>query len=101
MPPGDMSCDAALLLVVGPGLTGVEVAAAIRLVVGPGLTGDSVAKVVEVDADAFLDFLGTSVGFVVSFAFLLLHNKNIVKALPFKIHGRKVMKPNGKELKVT
>jgi hypothetical protein len=69
MPPGDMS---ALLLVVSPGLSGVEVVAAFLLVVGPGLTGDSVAKEVEVDVDAFLDFLGTSLGFVLSFAFLLL-----------------------------
>jgi hypothetical protein len=86
MPPGDMSAlllvvspglsgvevVAAFLLVVGPRLTGVEAADAILLVVGPGLTGDSVAKEVEVDVDAFLDFLGTSLGFVLSFAFLLL-----------------------------
>ena len=79
----------------------MEVAVAILLVDGLGLTGDSVAKEVEVDADAFLDFLRTLLGFVISFAFLLLHNRNIVKALLFKTHSRKVMKPKGKELKVT
>ena len=46
MPPGDMFSCAAILLVVGPGLTGVlgefvrvETKAAMRLVVGPELTG--------------------------------------------------------------
>ena len=62
MPPGDMSRDAALLLVVGPGLIGVEVEAAILLVVGPGLAGDCVAKEVEVVVE----------GWQPSFLFLLL-----------------------------
>jgi len=78
MPPGDMSCD--LLLVVGRGLAGVEIEAAICLVVGPRLIGDSVAKEVEVVANSFLDFLGALAVFVVSFAFLLLHNRKVVKA---------------------
>jgi len=78
MPPGDMSCD--LLLVVGRRLAGVEIEAAICLVVGPRLTGDSVAKEVEVVANSFLDFLGALADFVVSFAFLLLHNRKVVKA---------------------
>ena len=46
MPPGDMSNCAAILLAVGPGpngefgdLVGVEVEAAILLVIGLGLTG--------------------------------------------------------------
>ena len=37
IPPGDMSA-AALLLVVAPGLIGLQVEAAILLVIGPGLT---------------------------------------------------------------
>ena len=47
IPPGDMSSCAAMLLVVSPGLKcvsgsliRVEVEAAILLVIGPGLTGD-------------------------------------------------------------
>jgi len=55
MPPGDMFSCAAILLVVGPGLTGVlgefvrvETEAAMRLVVGPGLTGASTTMEVEV-----------------------------------------------------
>jgi hypothetical protein len=45
IPPGDMFCAAALLLVVGPGLDSmfsacVGVEAVILLVVGPGLSGD-------------------------------------------------------------
>jgi hypothetical protein len=60
IPPGDVSA-AALLLVVGPGLRGLEVEEfAINLVVGPGLTGVCVTKEVEAAADAFLDFLGAS-----------------------------------------
>jgi len=55
IPPGDMSA-AALLLVVGPGLIGLQVEAAILLVVGPGLTGGYATKEVE-GADSFLDFL--------------------------------------------
>ena len=46
MPPGDMFRCAAILVVVGPGLTGVlgefvrvETKAVMRLVVGPELTG--------------------------------------------------------------
>ena len=46
IPPGEVSA-AALLLVVGPGLRGLEVEAAINLVVGPGLTGVCVTKEVE------------------------------------------------------
>ena len=47
IPPGDMCSCAAMLLVVGPGLNcvsggfvGVEVEAAILLVIGFGLTGE-------------------------------------------------------------
>jgi hypothetical protein len=54
MPPGDISSCAAILLVVGPGLTGVPgglvgvgIEAAIILVVGPGLIGTWVTKEVE------------------------------------------------------
>jgi len=43
IPPGDMSA-AALLLVVGPVLIGLQVEAAILLVVGRGLTGGSATK---------------------------------------------------------
>ena len=55
MPPGDMFRCAAILVVVGPGLTGVlgefvrvETEAAMRPVVGPGLTGASTTMEVEV-----------------------------------------------------
>ena len=55
MPPGDMSSCAAILVVVGPGLTSVlgefvrvETEAAMRPVVGPGLTGASTTMEVEV-----------------------------------------------------
>ena len=55
MPPGDMFSCAAILVVVGPGLTGVlgefvrvETEAAMRPVVGPGLTGASTTMEVEV-----------------------------------------------------
>ena len=60
IPPGDMSA-AALLLVVGPGLIGLQVEAVILLVVGPGLTGGSATKEVE-GADSFLDFFGAFFG---------------------------------------
>jgi len=55
MTPGDMFSCAAILLVIGPGLTcvlgefvRVETEAAMRLVVGPGLTGASTTMEVEV-----------------------------------------------------
>ena len=55
MPPGDMFSCAAILLVIGPGLTcvlgefvRVETEAAMRLVVGTGLTGASTTMEVEV-----------------------------------------------------
>ena len=55
MPPGDMFSCAAILLVIGPGLTcvlgefvRVETEAAMRPVVGPGLTGASTTMEVEV-----------------------------------------------------
>ena len=55
MPPGDMFSCATILLVIGPGLTcvlgefvRVETEAAMRLVVGPGLTGASTTIEVEV-----------------------------------------------------
>ena len=54
MPPGDTSSFAAILPVVGLGLNGesedligVEVEAAILLVIGPGLTGAREIKTVE------------------------------------------------------
>ena len=54
MPPGDVSSCAVIRLVIGLGLTGVpgglvgvETEAAILLVVGPGLTSAWMAKEVE------------------------------------------------------
>ena len=64
IPPSDVSA-ATLLLVVGPGLRGLEIEAAINLIVGLGLTGVCVTKEVEAAADAFLDFLGALVEFEV------------------------------------
>jgi len=73
--PGEVSA-AALLLVVGPRLRGLEVEATI---VGPGLTGVCVTKEVEAAADAFLDFLGALVEFeVLGFSFLFLHNSKVI-----------------------
>ena len=78
IPPGEVSA-AALLLVVGPGLRGLEIEAAINLIVGPGLTGVCVTKEVEAAADAFLDFLGALVEFeVLGFSFLFLHNSKVI-----------------------
>jgi len=55
MPPGDMFSCAAILVVVGPGLTGVlgefvrvETEAVMRPVVGPRLTGASTTMEVKV-----------------------------------------------------
>ena len=49
MPPGDMSSCVAILLVVDPGeFVRVEIEAAMRLVVGPGLTGASTTMEVKV-----------------------------------------------------
>ena len=55
MPPGDMSSCVAILLVVGPRLTGVlgefvrvEIEVVMHLVVGPGLNGASTTMEVEV-----------------------------------------------------
>lgn len=71
IPPGDMSV-AALLLVIGPGLIGLQVEAVILLVVGRGLTGGSATKEVE-GADSFLDFFGAFLEVdVLPFSFLLL-----------------------------
>jgi len=78
IPPGEVSA-AALLLVVGPGLRGLEIEAAINLIVGPGLTGVCVTKEVEAAADAFLDFLGALVEFeVLGFSFLFLYNSKVI-----------------------
>jgi hypothetical protein len=80
MPPGDMSWDVALLLVVGPGLIGVEIEAAILLVVGPGLVGDCVVVEVTVEGwqlsflfllPAFLYLLSTFLFLLPAFLFLL------------------------------
>jgi hypothetical protein len=54
IPPGAMSA-ATLLLVVTPGLRGLQVEAVILLFVGPGLTGGCVEEVEG--ADTFLNFL--------------------------------------------
>lgn len=53
MPPGEIACSAAILLVTGPVLVGVDGEAAMLLVVGPGLTGG-----VEKSFDVLLDFEG-------------------------------------------
>lgn len=75
IPPGDMSA-AALLLVVGPGLRGLEVPAAIVLVVGPVLTG-CLTKEVE-GAGNILDFFGAFLEVeVLDFTFLFLHNRKV------------------------
>ena len=74
IPPGDMSA-AALLLVVGPGLIGLQVEAGILLVVGPGRF--SATKEVE-GADSFLDFFGAFLEVdVLPFSFLLLYKRNV------------------------
>lgn len=54
MPPGEVAISAALLLVTGPVLVGVEGEASMLLVVGLGLTGG----VEEESFDVFLDFEG-------------------------------------------
>jgi len=76
IPPGDMSV-AALLLVIGLGLIGLQVEAVILLVVGRGLTGGSATKEVE-GADSFLDFFGAFLEVdVLPFSFLLLYKRNV------------------------
>ena len=96
IPPGDMCSCTAMFLVVGPGLNcvsggfvGVEVEAAILLVIGPGLTGEWETKEVEMvagasatkvlDVPSFLDFWE---GFldvdVVASPFLFLYSNNLL-----------------------
>jgi len=76
IPPEDMSA-AALLLVVGPGLIGLQVEAVILLVVGPRLTGGFATKEVE-GAYSFLDFFGAFLEVdVLPFSFLLLYKRNV------------------------
>ena len=105
MPPGDMSSCVAILLVVGPRLTGVlgefvreEIEAVMRHVVGSGLTGASTTMEVEVVvvpgvlatasflappflAPPFLDFLEAGCFEVPASPFLFLHNSNVIKSL--------------------
>ena len=76
IPPVDMSA-AALLLVVGLGLIGLQVETVILRVVGPGLTGGSATKEVE-GVDSFLDFFGAFLKVdVLPFSFLLLYKRNV------------------------
>jgi hypothetical protein len=83
IPPGDM-CAAALLLVVAPGLRGLQVEAAILLVVGPRLTDGCVEEVEG--ADTFLDFFEAFLGLdVLPFSFLFLYNSKVSAILNKKI----------------